>query len=66
MAEHSIKLAKELGFIAIQFNIVVSSNEPAIKLWESLGFEIIGATPKGFCHKKLGYIDSYIMYKSLD
>ena len=65
MAEHSIKLAKELGFIAIQFNIVVSSNETAIKLWQSLGFKIIGTTPKGFKSKKLGYIDSYIMYKSL-
>jgi len=65
MAEHSIKLAKELGFIAIQFNIVVSSNETAIKLWQALGFEIIGTTLKGFNHQKLGYIDSYIMYKSL-
>ena len=65
MAEHSIKLAKELGFIAIQFNIVVSSNTNAIRLWQSLGFEIIGTTPKGFKHQKLGYIDSYIMYKSL-
>lgn len=66
MAEHSINLAKELGFIAMQFNIVVSTNKNAVNLWKSLGFEIIGITPKGFKHKKLGYVDSYIMYKSLE
>lgn len=65
MAKHSIELAKKLGFIGMQFNIVVSTNENAVNLWKSLGFEIIGATPKGFKHKELGYVDSYIMYKSL-
>lgn len=65
MAEHSVQLAKELGFIGIQFNLVVSSNKNAIKLWQKSGFKIIGTTPKGFKHKELGLIDSYIMYRSV-
>lgn len=65
LCSHSLDLAKSLGFIGMQFNIVVSSNKGAISLWENFGFKIIGTTPKGFNHKSLGYIDSYIMYKVL-
>ncbi|PMJ92664.1 GNAT family N-acetyltransferase [Vibrio sp. 10N.261.55.A7] len=62
---HSQELASELGFKAMQFNSVVSSNKIAIGLWEKLGFSIIGTIPKAYNHAKLGYIDSYIMYKWL-
>lgn len=65
LCEHSLKTAKELGFKAMQFNSVISTNVAAINLWKNYGFKIIGTTPKGFKHQKLGYIDSYIMYKSL-
>ena len=65
LCEHSLINAKDLGYMAIQFNIVVSTNINAIKLWENYGFEIIGTTPKGFRHKELGYVDTYIMYKKL-
>ncbi len=64
LGEHSLKMAKELGFLAIQFNIVISTNEPAIRLWKRLGFEIIGTTPNGF-RSADGLVDTYIMYKSL-
>lgn len=65
LCEHSLKIAKENNFEAIQFNIVVSTNKGAIGLWKKYGFEIIGTTPKGFRHTKLGLVDTYIMYKDL-
>jgi L-amino acid N-acyltransferase YncA len=65
MALHSIEEAKKLGFKAMQFNIVVSTNEPAVQLWKKVGFQIIGTIPKGFHHKTLGYVDAYIMYREL-
>ena len=64
LGEHSLKMAKSLGFLAMQFNIVISTNKPAIRLWEKLGFEIIGTTPNGY-RSANGLVDTYIMYKSL-
>ena len=63
---HSINYAKGKGFLGIQFNIVVSTNEVAVRLWQKFGFEIIGKTPGGFRHKTLGFVDTYIMYKDLN
>lgn len=65
LCEHSIQFAKENGFLAIQFNIVVSTNEGAVNLWQKFGFSIIGKTPKAFRHKTLGLVDAFIMYKDL-
>lgn len=65
LGQHSLEKAKELGFLAMQFNIVVSTNLPAIKLWKKLGFRIIGTTPKGFKHPEKGLVDSFIMFKNL-
>ncbi len=65
LCEHSIEFAKEKGYLGIQFNIVVSTNEVAVKLWQKNGFKIIGTTPKGFRHQTLGLVDTYIMYKDL-
>ena len=65
MCVHSIEEAKKLGFKAIQFNMIVSTNKPAIKLWNKMGFEIVGTIPDGFNHLTEGYIDAYIMYKKL-
>jgi len=53
LCEHSINIAKNSGYFGIQFNIVVSTNIGAVKLWEKFGFRIIGTTPKGFRHVKL-------------
>ncbi len=66
LCEHSLKTARDLGFGAIQFNIVVSTNQAAIHLWKKFGFKIIGTTPKGFQHQTLGFVDTHIMYKALD
>ncbi|MBX7173963.1 MAG: GNAT family N-acetyltransferase [Pyrinomonadaceae bacterium] len=65
MAEFSLPEAKRLGFKAIQFNFVVKSNEIAVKLWLSLGFEIIGEIPEAFQHQDLGLVNALIMYRKL-
>ncbi len=65
LCEHSIKFAKDKGYLGIQFNIVVSTNTNAVELWKKYGFKITGITPKGFRHKNLGLVDTYIMFKDL-
>ncbi len=66
MCLHSQQQALQLGFSAMQFNSVVSTNTVAIKLWKKLGFKVIGTIPRGYKHKRLGFVDSYIMYKELE
>ncbi|MFO7895854.1 MAG: GNAT family N-acetyltransferase [Candidatus Cloacimonadales bacterium] len=65
LCQHSLNFAREAGYSAIQFNIVVSTNIAAIKLWQKFGFEIIGITPQAFRHQELGLVDTYIMFKDL-
>lgn len=65
MCWHSQTEALNLGFKAMQFNLVVSSNKGAIKLWQELGFATIGTLPKAFKHARLGYVDALVMYKWL-
>jgi ribosomal protein S18 acetylase RimI-like enzyme len=65
MCQHSLERARGRGFRAMQFNFVVSSNERAVKLWESLGFEIVGRLPGAFIHPKLGPVDALVMYRHL-
>jgi L-amino acid N-acyltransferase YncA len=65
LCQHSIDFARAKGYLGMQFNIVVSTNESAVKLWKSFGFSIIGTTPQGFRHQRLGLVDTYIMYKGL-
>jgi ribosomal protein S18 acetylase RimI-like enzyme len=66
MGEHCLSEAHRLGFRAIQFNFVVSTNESAIRLWRELGFEIVGTLPGAFRHPEKGYVDVYVMFRSLD
>lgn len=65
LCEHSQRMALELGFDAMQFNSVVSTNKIAVSLWEKLGFSIVGTLPKAYKHGQLGFVDSYVMYKWL-
>ena len=64
MAEHCLSEARRLGFRALQFNFVVSTNESAIRLWEQLGFKIVGTLPGAFRHPQRGYVDVYVMFRS--
>lgn len=65
MGEHCLAEARRLGFRAMQFNIVVSTNEPAVRLWRELGFRIVGTLPGVFRHATLGFVDAYVMFQAL-
>jgi L-amino acid N-acyltransferase YncA len=65
MGEHCLTEARRLGFRAMQFNFVVSTNESAVHLWQDLGFKIIGTLPGAFRHSEKGYVDVYVMFRSL-
>lgn len=65
MALWSLDEARRLGFTAMQFNFVVKSNTVAVKLWQSVGFQIIGEIPDAFNHSANGLTNAYIMYRKL-
>ncbi|MBM3104596.1 GNAT family N-acetyltransferase [Pseudomonas sp. P66] len=66
LCEHSQQLAREQGFLAMQFNSVVSSNAAAVALWQKLGFAIVGRLPRAYRHAQLGLVDCLVMYKWLE
>ena len=65
MCAHSLDRARERRFRAMQYNFVVSSNERAVRLWQSFGFQIVGRLPQVFEHPALGLVDAYVMYRTL-
>ncbi|WP_328466000.1 GNAT family N-acetyltransferase [Streptomyces sp. NBC_00448] len=65
LCEEALRWAAAEGYRAMQFNAVVESNTPAVKLYESLGFEVIGTVPEGFRHPRLGYVGLHIMHRPL-
>jgi ribosomal protein S18 acetylase RimI-like enzyme len=65
MCEHSLAHARARGYRAMQFNFVVSTNERAVRLWQSLGFAIVGRLPGAFRHPTQGYVDALVMYQAL-
>lgn len=65
LGRHALEEAKRQGYRAMQFNFVVSTNEGAVKLWQKLGFRIVGTAPGGFRHAALGMVDAYIMFREL-
>jgi len=66
MCEHSQRIARQLGYLAMQFNLVVSTNERAVQLWSRLGFATVGRLPRAFRHPTLGFVDALVMYKWLE
>jgi len=65
MAEHCLTEARRMGFRAMQFNFVISTNTRAIHLWDQLGFKIVGTLPGAFRHPEKGFVDVYVMFRSL-
>jgi ribosomal protein S18 acetylase RimI-like enzyme len=65
MCEHSQREAVSLNFRAMQFNLVVATNERAIRLWQKLGFSVAGTLPRALHHQRLGFVDALVMYKEL-
>jgi L-amino acid N-acyltransferase YncA len=65
MCAHSLERARNLGHRAMQFNFVVSTNERAVRLWQTLGFEIVGRLPGAFEHPRHGFVDALVMHRAL-
>ncbi|MBM0169199.1 GNAT family N-acetyltransferase [Altererythrobacter sp. C41] len=65
MCLHSLDHARAQGYRAMQFNFVVSSNERAVRLWQTLGFDIVGRLPLAFDHPGLGPVDALVMFRTL-
>jgi len=65
MCEHALAHARSRGYRAMQFNFVVSTNERAVRIWQKLGFEIVGRLPRAFNHPVHGYVDALVMFQAL-
>jgi GNAT superfamily N-acetyltransferase len=65
MCEHALARARERGFLAMQLNFVVATNERAVRLWQHAGFAIVGRVPKAFQHPTLGLVDALVMHRLL-
>lgn len=65
MCRASQEIARKAGFRAMQFNLVVATNKGAVKAWTRAGMKIVGLLPKAFNHRRLGYVDAYVMYTEL-
>ena len=65
LCEHSLDVARRSGFRAMQFNLVVVSNDAAVRLWQKHGFRIVGRVPGAFRHAQLGLTDVFIMHRFL-
>ena len=66
LGRHSLSEARRAGYLAMQFNFVVSTNAAAVALWRKLGFQIVGTLPKVYRHRDLGLVDAYVMHRFLD
>jgi ribosomal protein S18 acetylase RimI-like enzyme len=58
--------ARSLGFSAVQFNLVIRTNEVAVRLWQRLGFEVVGTMPRVFRHPDGTLVDAHVMFRNLD
>lgn len=65
LGAYALDWARQQGFAGMQFNAVVETNLPAVYLWQSLGFEIIGTVPEAFDHAERGRVGLHIMYRKL-
>jgi ribosomal protein S18 acetylase RimI-like enzyme len=65
LCQHSLQAARRLGFRAMQFNLVVSTNTAGIRCWQRNGFQVVSTLPGAFRHKQLGYVDALVMIQGL-
>ena len=65
LCEHSQDEARRLGFRAMQFNLVISTNTRAVRLWQAMGFAIVGRLPGAFQHPRHGYVDALVLFQTL-
>lgn len=65
LCAYTLEWARAAGFRGMQFNAVVECNEPAVRLYQSLGFEVVGTVPGAFRHPREGYVGLHVMYREL-
>ena len=65
LCQNSLHTARRLGFRAMQFNLVVSTNSAGIRCWQRNGIQVVGTLPGAFRHKQLGYVDALVMFQVL-
>ncbi|MBY0523144.1 MAG: GNAT family N-acetyltransferase [Gemmataceae bacterium] len=65
MCEHSLEMARRLGFTAMQFNFVVCTNTAALRVWEKCGFAVVGRLPGVFRHASRGPVDALVLHRQL-
>ena len=65
MCAHSLDEARARGFRAMQFNLVISTNTRAVRLWQAMGFAIVGRLPGAFQHPTQGYVDALVLFQVL-
>jgi L-amino acid N-acyltransferase YncA len=65
LGEHVLRVAREAGYRSMQFNAVVETNTAAVRLWQSLGFEIVGTVPEAFDSARHGLVGLHVMHQRL-
>ena len=65
LGEYVVQWHREAGFDAIQFNAVVETNTVAVRLWQSLGFTIVGTVPAAFDSRAHGRVGLHVMHLDL-
>ena len=65
LCAHSLQAARAAGFLAMQFNLVISTNAVALHLWQAMGFVQVGRLPGAFAHPQHGYVDALVLYQQL-
>ena len=65
LCQHSLREARQRGFRAMQFNLVVSTNSAGLACWQANGFQIVGTLPGAFRHQRLGDVDAHVLFQSL-
>jgi hypothetical protein len=65
LGEYALSWAPQQGYAAMQFNAAVESTHVAVRLWQALGFHIIGIAPEAFEHPTLGRVGLHVMHRRL-
>jgi GNAT superfamily N-acetyltransferase len=65
LGRYTVEWARAAGYHSMQFNAVVETNTAAVRLWESLGFEILATVPEAFDHPEHGFVGLHVMFQPL-
>ncbi|MBT2748705.1 MULTISPECIES: GNAT family N-acetyltransferase [unclassified Lysobacter] len=65
LSMHVIDATRRTGYNAMEAFAVVESNVAAVRLWQSLGFQIVATVPNAFRHPTRGTVAVYHMHMQL-